>query len=137
MEQLYSQRREKLPNETGGILIGSYDFSRNVCYIVDSIVSPPDSKEYPNAYIRGCKGLLEHISRIEECTIENLTYIGEWHSHPTASTKASSDDMVLLKSIRDYTRSWGNPGCMLIVGEGSLQARLRYSFFLSRTVNMF
>lgn len=119
MEQLYSQRREKLPNETGGILIGSYDFSRNVCYIVDSIVSPPDSKEYPNAYIRGCKGLLEHISRIEECTIENLTYIGEWHSHPTASTKASSDDMVLLKSIRDYTRSWGNPGCMLIVGEGN------------------
>ncbi len=90
-----------------------------MCYIVDSIVSPPDSKEYPNAYIRGCKGLLEHISRIEECTIENLTYIGEWHSHPTASTKASSDDMVLLKSIRDYTRSWGNPGCMLIVGEGN------------------
>ena len=119
MEQLYSQRREKLPNETGGILIGSYDFSRNVCYIVDSIVSPPDSKEYPNAYIRGCKGILENISRIEESTIENLTYIGEWHSHPTTSTKASSDDMVLLKSIKDYTCSWGNPGCMLIVGEGN------------------
>lgn len=119
MEQLYSQRQAKLPNETGGILIGSYDFSRNVCYIVDSIVSPPDSEEYPNAYIRGCKGLLENISRIEESTIENLTYIGEWHSHPTASTKASSDDMALLKSIKEYTCLWGNPGCMLIVGEGN------------------
>lgn len=117
MEQLYSQRQAKLPNETGGALIGAYDFARNVCYIVYSIDSPPDSRGYPNAYIRGCKGLLENISKIEESTIGNLVYIGEWHSHPTVSTKASSDDVVLLKSIKDYTRSCGNPGCMLIVGE--------------------
>lgn len=117
MEKLYSQRQAKLPNETGGVLVGSYDFAHYICYIVDSIDSPPDSEEYPCAYIRGCNGLFENVSKIEDVTVGNLTYVGEWHSHPTTSTQPSRDDVVLLKSITDYTRAHGNPGCMMIVGE--------------------
>lgn len=117
LEKLYFQRNAKLPNETGGVLIGSFDFAHEVCYIVDSIISPPDSLEYPNAYIRGCDGLLDRISKIDETTIGNLVYIGEWHSHPTASTQASKDDLILLASIKEYTRLYGIPGVMLIVGE--------------------
>lgn len=117
LEKLYFQRKAKLPNETGGVLIGSFDFAHEVCYIVDSIISPPDSLEYPYAYIRGCDGLLDRISKIDETTIGNLVYIGEWHSHPTASTQASKDDLILLASIKEYTRLYGTPGVMLIVGE--------------------
>lgn len=119
IEKLYTQRHASLPNETGGVLIGSYDFAHNICYIVDSIDSPSDSEEYPNAYIRGCKGLGDNISRIENITIGNLTYVGEWHSHPTVSTQPSKDDLFLLSSIKNYTSSHGNPGCMLIVGKGN------------------
>ena len=117
LEKLYFQRKAKLPNETGGVLIGSFDFAHEVCYIVDSIISPPDSLEYPYAYIRGCDGLLDRISKIDETTIGNLVYIGEWHSHPTASTQASKDDLILLASIKEYTRLYGTPGVMLILGE--------------------
>lgn len=123
--QIYAHRRRKLPNETGGVLIGSYDYAHKICYIVNEIPSPSDSEEYPNSYVRGHNGLLNQIEQIEEITIGNLTYIGEWHSHPTDSTQPSRDDMVLLQSISDYTLTQGNPGCMLIVGDSNYSVYLQ------------
>lgn len=123
--QIYDQRKTKLPNETGGVLIGAYDYAHNICYIVDAIDSPSDSEEYPNSYVRGHNGLLKQIEQLEEITIGNLTYIGEWHSHPTASTQPSKYDLILLKSISDYTLAQGNPGCMLIVGDSNFSVYLQ------------
>lgn len=125
MEKLYSQRKEKLPNETGGVLIGSYDFAHNICYIVDAIDSPSDSQEYPRAYIRGSNGLYEKVCENENITIGNLTYIGEWHSHPTDSTNPSDDDKKLLNAITDYAFTQSSPGCMMIVGDTRFSVYLK------------
>ena len=124
--RLHEVRNQKLPNETGGVLIGTYDFANNICYIVDAIDSPSDSEEYPNAYIRGSNGLLEKVQRIEEITIGNLTYIGEWHSHPNDSTSPSSNDRILLKSIAEYAFTQSAPGCMMIVGESHVAVYLEF-----------
>lgn len=115
--KLYDQRQRKLPNETGGVLIGSTDFEHRICYIVDALDPPADSKEYPCAFIRGSDGLKEAVDNVIEITGGNLKYVGEWHSHPTNSTCASSDDKILLASIAAYTSLQGDLGCMLIVGE--------------------
>ena len=112
--KLHSILKDKLPNETGGVLVGSYDFANLICYVVDAVDSPSDSLEYPNAYIRGKNGLLEKINRIEGVTIGNLTYIGEWHSHPANSVTPSSDEQ-------------SSPGCMMIVGETQVGAYLEPS----------
>lgn len=125
ISKLYSQRLAKLPNETGGVLIGAFDFAHHICYIVDSIDSPSDSQEYPGAYIRGSNGLLESVTEIEDITIGNLCYVGEWHSHPTASTQPSHDDKVLLTAISDYAFVRGNPGIMVIVGNQNYSVFLR------------
>lgn len=117
IEKLYSQRKDRLPNETGGVLVGSFDFAHNTCYIVDAVASPLDSLEYPHAYIRGSNGLFEKICEIEDATVGNLSYIGEWHSHPTNSTSPSNDDKTLLQAIADYSFTRGAPGCMMIIGE--------------------
>lgn len=126
--KLHAIRKDKLPNETGGVLVGSYDFANKICYVVDAIDSPSDSLEYPNAYIRGKNGLLEKINRIEGVTIGNLTYIGEWHSHPANSVTPSSDDMTLLKSIAEYMFTKSSPGCMIIIGETQIGVYLESSF---------
>lgn len=115
--KLFSMRKSKLPNETGGILLGSFDFEQKICYIVDTINAPDDSQEYPCAFIRGSKGLLKQIEKVEETTVGNITYVGEWHSHPTDNTNKSSDDKTLLKYISEYCHTLCQPGCMLIVGE--------------------
>ena len=120
-ERLYDLRSEKLPNETGGVLIGCFDFFRKICYVVDILMAPVDSKEYPTAFIRGSKGLKKQIQHIEKFSVGNLYYIGEWHSHPNNNTNASTDDNVLLKSISEFTNVECNPGVMIIVGEDHFQ----------------
>ena len=126
-QRLYSQRRAKLPNETGGVLIGTFDFAHHICYIVDAIDSPSDSQEYPGAYIRGSNGLLEAVTKIEDLTIGNLCYVGEWHSHPTADTEPSRDDRTLLQAISDYAYLRGNPGIMVIVGDQNYSVFMKMS----------
>lgn len=61
IDKIYKARAEKLPNETGGILIGSYDMQRKIVYIADTVLSPPDSQEWPTVYIRGFRGLKQKL----------------------------------------------------------------------------
>ena len=125
LKKIYQQRTQKLHNETGGVLIGSFDFYHLICYIVDSLDSPKDSKEYPFAYIRGHEGLLSKIRDIENLTVGNLTYVGEWHSHPSNSTFPSDDDNILLNYISQYMFKQGCPGCMLIAGDSQYSVYLK------------
>jgi len=115
--KFYENRKKKLPCETGGVLVGSYDYERKICYIVDFISSPEDSIESPCSYIRGGKDLLRKIREIEDITVGNLGYVGEWHSHPNNFTGQSEDDKILMKSIVEYNATQSCPGCMVIVGE--------------------
>lgn len=117
LDKIFCERKNKLPNETGGILIGSFDMEKKVIYVVDSLKSPKDSKEYPTAYIRGNDGLEIIVKHIEDITIGNLCYIGEWHSHPDGySCNASNDDLQLLDWIYTSRIIDGIPGVMLIAG---------------------
>jgi hypothetical protein len=126
IDKITSARRKKLPTETGGVLIGSYDLSRRIIYVVDSILSPKDSKEYPNAYYRGIDGLSERLNEISQRTAGNLMYIGEWHSHPDGiSLSMSDDDKKLFGWISGHMKVLGYPPLMIIVGDHS------YSCFVS------
>lgn len=118
VERLQALRRSKLPNETGGVLIGSFDVHRRIAYIVNTIPSPPDSDEWPTLYIRGSKGLRRKVESIVTKTDGALHYVGEWHSHPDGcSTMPSSDDMKVFTWLTDRMRQDGFPGLMMIVGD--------------------
>ena len=82
MDKVYKTRVEKLPNETGGVLVGTYDMQRKIVYVVDCLLSPPDSEEWPTVYIRGSQGLKAQIEKIKKITDGQLNYVGEWHFSP-------------------------------------------------------
>jgi integrative and conjugative element protein (TIGR02256 family) len=118
LHKLYDARRNKLPKETGGVLLGSIDLDRRIIYVVDTVLSPPDSEEWPTMYIRGCRGLLDEVKRMGDATLGNLEYVGEWHSHPAGfSTKPSRADMQVFAWIADHMDREGLPGVMMIVGD--------------------
>ncbi len=118
VQRLQELRQGKLPNETGGVLIGSFDMHRRIAYIVDTIPSPPDSDEWPTLYIRGSKGLRRKVESIVNRTDGALQYIGEWHTHPDgASTKPSDDDGKVFEWLTERMRQDGFPGLMMIVGD--------------------
>lgn len=113
-------RDKKLPNETGGVLIGSHDLERRIVYLVDTVPSPADSKEWPTLYIRGSEGLADEVRRIERVTGGWLTYAGEWHSHPDGSgVRPSGDDLKVFAWLAEHMVPDGLPPVMAIVGERS------------------
>ena len=117
-EKLAGLRRERLPNETGGVLIGASDMQRGLIYVVDAIASPEDSEESPTSYVRGSKELEQRVSEVSNATAGMLGYIGEWHSHPEGvSVRPSAKDRALLAWIKSNMQMDGIPGVMAIVGD--------------------
>ena len=113
-----AERQRKLPRETGGVLLGSWDLQRGIVYVVAMIPSPDDSEERPTSYIRGCRGLESAVSDAVAETGGQLQYLGEWHSHPDGhSAEPSEDDCKLFDWVREYTTQDGYPPVMFIVGE--------------------
>jgi len=111
-------RRSKLPKETGGVLIGSFDLDRKVVYVVDALPSPPDSEEWPTVYIRGCRGLKRRVDEIRRMTDGALQYVGEWHSHPDGcSTAPSNEDFDVFDWLTGIVSIEGLPGVMMIAGQ--------------------
>lgn len=114
-------RAEKLPNETGGVLLGSYDLQRRIVYVVDTVPSPRDSREYPTSYMRGTDGLVEAVERITKATAGQLHYIGEWHSHPQGHRcNPSEADHKLFEWIANELANDSLPALMMIAGDGHL-----------------
>lgn len=116
LDEMQTDREKSLPNETGGVLIGAYDIARKRVYAVCQVRAPEDSISSPTSFIRGCANLPERLKYIHETTLDNLTYIGEWHSHPSSNTQRSTDDIKLHRAIVDYNRENCLPGCMMILG---------------------
>ena len=110
-------RKNKLPNETGGVLVGAFDMERKIIYIVDTIPSPVDSIEWPVSYIRGCQGLYESVVRVMKITGNGMGYVGEWHSHPDGcAILPSADDKKAFEWLFENMSLDGRPAVMMIVG---------------------
>jgi len=118
LQKLGMFRQARLPNETGGVLLGSFELDRKILYIVDALPSPPDSEEWPTLYIRGRRGLRKAVNDFEKKTHGMLEYIGEWHSHPPGVRAAAScDDLKVFAWLTELMQADGLPGLMMIVGD--------------------
>jgi len=126
LAQVNQCRSTKLPRETGGVLIGSFDTQRRIAYIAEQVASPNDSEERPTSYIRGCEGLEERTKEISRITQGGLEYIGEWHSHPDGyDAERSATDWAAIYRLSELMFPEGLPVVMLIVAEnGDIQIYL-------------
>jgi hypothetical protein len=124
LDKIFTARISRLPSETGGVLIGSFDMQRKIVYIMDTLLSPPDSKEWPAVYIRGCQGLSQKMDEISKMTLGRLEYVGEWHSHTGNSFAPSDTDKEAFSWLSDMRLPDGLPAIMLIA------AARKYAIFL-------
>ena len=120
-------RRRRLPNETGGVILGEIDYERRTVYITTVLPSPPDSVEWPTVYIRGVQGLREQVETISRVTGGDLSYVGEWHTHPMGySSDPSEDDHKAHRWLVAEMGTEGLPGLIAIQGD-----RVKPQFLIS------
>lgn len=111
--------------ETGGILVGTWDRVRRRVYVVGRYAPPPDSLAGPTSFVRGAEGVYQTLETVERLTAGNLTYIGEWHTHPIGyGSQPSADDRTLLRWIGDVLIFSDVPAIMLIAGADGVRAIL-------------
>jgi integrative and conjugative element protein (TIGR02256 family) len=121
-QQLHDLRTRGLPNETGGVLLGYYDFNVRAVIVVTALPAPPDSKASPGSFERGVAGLAEAVKEASRRTAGIVSYIGEWHSHPSGhSASPSRDDLVQLIHLALGMADDGLPAVQIIVGEDDLR----------------
>jgi hypothetical protein len=116
--QLREWRATRLPNETGGILFGSFDMEQKIIYVVDGLPSPSNSTEWPTVYIRGTAGLSKSRVEVDSITQGGLEYVGEWHSHPDGYSAApSKDDKAALATLSKVMAEDARPAVMFIIAK--------------------
>lgn len=103
VDKIRSISEKNVPNEIGGVLIGSVFQNANRVVITDILDAPVDSQTSPSRFILGTAGLEEDILRIESRSNGRITYLGTWHSHLLAEGPSSIDLATLekLEFIRD------------------------------------
>jgi hypothetical protein len=131
-----SHRSRRLPNETGGVLLGAFDLDRKLVFVSDVLSSPDDSREWPTIYIRGSAGLRSAVQNAEIITQGGLEYVGEWHSHPDGETaEASPTDKRALRLLSEEMGDDARPAVMFIVAENDIQTYIAEALPLSEPEN--
>ena len=125
-EKLCATRKARLPNETGGVVLGYIDQKLKTIYVVDVLPAPPDSDADPTGFTRGVDGLEASLQEVARRTANIVGYIGEWHSHPpSVSAKPSQIDQCLIKKLSEILAQDGLPALILIVGEAEFSLSVR------------
>ena len=125
-DTFYTLRASSIPNETGGILLGYFDYKIKVLYLVEALAAPQDSVQERSSFIRGKNGLSEVLQECSRRTANIVYYVGEWHSHPDGiPSTPSQTDTKLFEYLTEQMKLEGSPTLMAIIGEKDI------SFFLS------
>lgn len=115
---LMQMRSIKLPRETGGILLGTVDSAAKTIHVVEALQAPPDSKEETTGFERGMVGVEQSIRNAMARTMDQVRYVGEWHSHPPRTpTSPSFVDLTQMLWLAGVLEMEGRPAVMLIAGD--------------------
>ncbi|MCB1418683.1 MAG: ThiF family adenylyltransferase [Notoacmeibacter sp.] len=123
--EVRQRRSAALPSETGGSLMGMFDFERRRVDVVGALPPPSDSVGTSSSFTRGISRLRTDIEAAVARTGNQIRYIGEWHSHPAGrSSSPSSTDLEQIRQLRDAMELDGLPAVSLIVAEDDMSVLL-------------
>ena len=125
LDQIRKMRRDRLPAETGGVLLGVIDLLARRIDLVDAWPAPPGSTSTVTGFTRGTIGLRTAVESAIAKTLDQIRYVGEWHSHPRrASTCPSRIDLEQIAKLTELLAVDECPALMLIVGDDTLSINL-------------
>jgi hypothetical protein len=123
--RMLQMRAAKLPAETGGVLFGIADLAKLRIDLVEAWPAPSGSRGSETEFIRGTKGLRREVEQTIALTLDQVRYVGEWHSHPRrARNTPSYIDFDQLGWLASTLSMDSCPGLMLIAGDKGVSINL-------------
>ena len=117
-QEIHALRLQGLPAETGGILLGVVDAFSHSIHVVEALPAPPDSIGEEGGFERGLAGLEEAIRAAMARTMDQVRYVGEWHSHPREySISPSYIDLKQMAWLASTLAMENRLAVMLIAGD--------------------
>ena len=87
-------------------------------YVVHALSEPEDSRGRPEGFERGVVGLKAVVNDAVEASLHQLSYVGEWHSHPRRSSPLPSTvDLAQIIWLVNELEHEGLPGLMAIAAD--------------------
>ena len=103
------------PQETGGVLVGYGDVGEG--FVVTAAVGPgPDAVHDPYRFVPDHEYHEREVARHYHESGRTETYLGDWHSHPTAAAYLSPRDRKTLRGIARERDARAPTPLMMVVG---------------------
>ena len=123
-EVMRSELKRCRPSETGGLLFGRIRPERKVLHVTRALAAPTDSGATEWAFRRGVRDVPETVDRITYLSGGQITYVGEWHTHPKGGTAPSPTDLIAAGEIRASLDRAGILTHLLVVTPRALSSYL-------------
>lgn len=108
---------EHAPLETGGVLLG-WRSGEHIC--VTNVVGPgPSALHGKTSFVPDAEWQSQQIARLYAASGRRLAYLGDWHTHPGASTTPSARDRQTLLTIAQHPPARCPQPIMVIIGQPS------------------
>lgn len=89
LHDIVTESEYRLPNETGGILVGKV---QKRCAFIRYVIGPGENAYHtPNKFQRDGEYSQKQLDVIASKTLGEEDYLGEWHSHPSNSRPSIRD----------------------------------------------
>jgi integrative and conjugative element protein (TIGR02256 family) len=100
LKEMHAEGMRTFPLETGGILMG---FEADECLYVTAVIGPgPKAVHRRRSFLPDAEWQTERVAEVYANSGRTAGYLGDWHTHPRGSTRASFTDILAARSIARY-----------------------------------
>jgi integrative and conjugative element protein (TIGR02256 family) len=107
------------PLETGGVLLGYHEDSGRDVVALEALGPGPDAEHRGRRFTPDPSWHSERIAQRYESSGRIITYLGDWHSHPTSMPVPSPLDLRTARRIARTPDARAPEPMMVIVGRSS------------------
>lgn len=123
LSALADEARLHEPEETGGILVGHYTVTKSNgkrdAVITDVIGPGPAAARSPVTFVPDTVWQASELAKIYAERERRVSYLGDWHTHPTAQPIPSFRDLATLGVIAAFPPARCPEPLMAILGKES------------------
>lgn len=137
LEAMVAEARRTEPLESGGVLLGWRDQTGTELVVAHVLGPGPDATHRRTKFSPDTDWQRKEIAAAYEASGRRVTYLGDWHSHPSGGAVPSRRDEKTARRIaRSRSARAPQPVMLILSGKKKTWRAVPYRFFDKRLQQM-